>query len=59
MLTDPQTSGGLLVSVDAGRAEAVLRTIRAAGYPAASIIGRVKSGTPGITVAGSFASARR
>jgi len=59
MLTDPQTSGGLLVSVDAGRAEAVLRTIRAAGYPAASIIGRVKSGTPCITVAGSFASARR
>jgi selenide,water dikinase len=59
LLTDPQTSGGLLVSVAAARAGAVVETIRAAGYPAASIIGRAELGTPGITVTGSFASARR
>ena len=59
LLTDPQTSGGLLVSVAAVRADAALRTIRAAGYPAASIIGRAERGAPGITVVGSFASERR
>jgi len=59
LLTDPQTSGGLLVSVAAPRADAGLATIRAAGYPAASIIGRVEPGAPGIAVAGSFESARR
>jgi selenide,water dikinase len=59
LLTDPQTSGGLLVSVDAARAADIVKTIRAAGYPAASVIGRVKPGAPGITVAGSFGSARR
>ena len=36
---------------------AIVETIRAAGYPSASIIGRAESGTPGITVKGSFASA--
>ena len=59
LLTDPQTSGGLLVSVAAPRADAVLATIRAAGCPAASIIGRAEAGAPGIAVAGSFESARR
>jgi selenide,water dikinase len=59
LLTDPQTSGGLLVSVAAARADAVVRTIRDAGYPAARVIGRAERGAPGITVAGSFASGRR
>src|SRR5499427_6137912 len=47
LLTDPQTSGGLLVAVAAARADAALRTIRAAGNPAASIIGRAEAGSPG------------
>jgi selenide,water dikinase len=59
LLTDPQTSGGLLVSVAAARADAVLATIRDAGYPAASIIGRAEAGAPGITIAGSIGSERR
>jgi selenide,water dikinase len=54
LLTDPQTSGGLLVSVAAPRADAVLATIREAGYPAASIVGRAEEGAPGITIAGSI-----
>jgi len=59
LLTDPQTSGGLLVSVADAHADAVVKTIRAAGYPAAAVIGRVEHGPPGIAVTGSFASARR
>jgi selenide,water dikinase len=54
LLTDPQTSGGLLVSVTASRADAVLETIRDAGYPNASIIGRTEAGAPGIAISGSI-----
>jgi selenide,water dikinase len=51
LLTDPQTSGGLLVACDSGRAPAILRQITAAGYPAARIIGHVEEGTPSVRVA--------
>lgn len=44
LLTDPQTSGGLLVSVAGDRAEAVLSTIRAAGFDRAAVVGRVVAG---------------
>jgi selenide,water dikinase len=54
LLTDPQTSGGLLVSVTSSRADAVLETILEAGYPGASIIGRTEAGAPGIAIAGSI-----
>jgi selenide,water dikinase len=54
LLTDPQTSGGLLVSVATPRAEELLATIRAAGYPAACIVGRAESGPPVIQVTGAF-----
>jgi len=37
VLVDPQTSGGLLAGVPAGRAEACLRALLAAGVPAALI----------------------
>ena len=47
---DPQTSGGLLVSCAPERAEAVLGTIIAAGYPAARIIGEIQSGRPSVAV---------
>ncbi|WP_309627407.1 selenide, water dikinase SelD [Brevundimonas sp.] len=44
LLTDPQTSGGLLVAVAAGAAGAVLATIRAAGFDQAAVVGRVVEG---------------
>lgn len=50
LLTDPQTSGGLLVACKAERAEAIRAAIEAAGYPRASVIGRAEHGTIGIEV---------
>ena len=50
LLTDPQTSGGLLVACKPQRAEAIRTQIEAAGYPRASIIGAAAAGTPGIEV---------
>jgi selenide,water dikinase len=40
LLYDPQTSGGLLISVEAGRAEELTQELRGAGVPA-NIIGEV------------------
>jgi selenide,water dikinase len=50
LLTDPQTSGGLLVACDAGKAEAIRAQIESAGYPLARIIGSVTSGAPHVRV---------
>ncbi len=50
LLTDPQTSGGLLLAVAPQRAPAVLRTIQDAGHPAAGVIGCVQRGASGMTV---------
>jgi selenide,water dikinase len=50
LLTDPQTSGGLLVSCAAERANALLAQIKAAGYPAARIIGAVEAGPAQVVV---------
>ena len=51
LLTDPQTSGGLLVVVHAPPARRrSSSTIKAAGFPSASIIGRTEAGAPKITV---------
>ena len=36
LLTDPQTSGGLLIACAAERADAILQSIVEAGYPAAA-----------------------
>lgn len=48
LLTDPQTSGGLLVACAADRAEAIVHTIVADNYPSARIIGRVERGEPSV-----------
>jgi selenide, water dikinase len=50
LLTDPQTSGGLLVASDAGKADELVQAIRAAGYPSARLIGRVDQGAPSVVV---------
>ena len=50
LLTDPQTSGGLLVAVAPERAQAMLQMIHQAGHPAARIVGRAEAGPAGITV---------
>lgn len=51
LLTDPQTSGGLLVACAPDAAEAVCARIVAAGYPRARIVGAVEDGAPGVVVA--------
>jgi selenide,water dikinase len=51
VLTDPQTSGGLLVACEPAQAEELLRGIRAAGFARASVIGRVEAGAPMVRVA--------
>ena len=50
LLTDPQTSGGLLVAVAPERAEAVLAQARAAGFAQAAVVGRMAEGAPRIAV---------
>ncbi|MEZ5788886.1 MAG: selenide, water dikinase SelD [Xanthobacteraceae bacterium] len=52
LLTDPQTSGGLLVSCAAERADAILQTITEAGYPAARRIGQTHAGPPMLRIVG-------
>ena len=51
LLTDPQTSGGLLVSCAADAADTVLARFGAAGFDDAAVIGRLTSGEPHIRVA--------
>ncbi len=50
LLTDPQTSGGLLVACAAERADAIVQQIVAAGYPAARRFGRTEAGAPCVRV---------
>ena len=44
LIFDPQTSGGLLASVPADKAEECLAQLRAEGFPHSAVIGRVASG---------------
>jgi len=50
LLTDPQTSGGLLVAVSPEAARSTLQTIIAGGYPFASIIGEAQAGPPAVAI---------
>jgi selenide, water dikinase len=49
LLTDPQTCGGLLASVPADQAEALVIALREVGH-AAAVIGEVTEGEPHLTV---------
>jgi selenide,water dikinase len=51
LLTDPQTSGGLLVACAPEVVDQVLATFRADGFERATVIGRLQAGS-GITVEG-------
>ena len=50
VLTDPQTSGGLLVACAPEAVEDVLQIFRAEGFSRADVIGEMGPGTPGISV---------
>jgi selenide,water dikinase len=50
LLTDPQTSGGLLLACAPHAAGEITRQIVAAGFPAAGIVGAATSGEPGVRV---------
>ena len=50
LLTDPQTSGGLLVACAPEAVDDVLQTFKAEGFHHAAVIGEVEAGAPRITV---------
>jgi selenide,water dikinase len=50
LLSDPQTSGGLLVSCAPASVDAVLRVFRDGGFAEAAVIGRVEAGPVGLLV---------
>src|SRR5262245_48077812 len=50
LLTDPQTSGGLLIACAPKRAEAIVSAIKAGGYASAQMIGRAGEGDPALHV---------
>ncbi|MGN6388430.1 MAG: selenide, water dikinase SelD [Burkholderiaceae bacterium] len=51
LLTDPQTSGGLLVSCDPAAVDEVLALFRREGFGEAAVIGEMTGGAPGVDVA--------
>ncbi|HYB41978.1 MAG TPA: selenide, water dikinase SelD, partial [Candidatus Methylomirabilis sp.] len=50
LLTDPQTSGGLLVSCAPDAVDAVLDAFRSDGFDRAAVVGEIAAGAPGIAV---------
>lgn len=50
LVTDPQTSGGLLIACDAASQDEVLRAVRETQGNDAWVIGRMASGAPGVSV---------
>jgi len=51
LLTDPQTSGGLLVSCAPNAVDEVLRIFRSEGFDDAAVIGRMEAGEAALSVA--------
>ena len=51
LLTDPQTSGGLLVSCTPAAVDAVLASFHQHGFGAAAVVGRIEAGAPRLVVA--------
>lgn len=50
MLTDPQTSGGLLIACEAEAAAGILQRLHGEGFGTAAVIGRLSSGAPEVVV---------
>jgi selenide,water dikinase len=50
LLTDPQTSGGLLIACAAEAVDDVLACFRTDGFSRAAVIGELGAGSPGVTV---------
>jgi selenide,water dikinase len=50
LLTDPQTSGGLLVACAPGTVDEVMQAFHADGFGHAAVIGRIESGAPNVSV---------
>jgi selenide,water dikinase len=50
LLTDPQTSGGLLITCAPERADDIVHSIVARGYPFARIIGNAETGAPRVRI---------
>jgi selenide,water dikinase len=50
LLSDPQTSGGLLVACDPKAEKEVLKEFHQRGFAQAAVIGRLSSGAPKLTV---------
>ena len=48
LLSDPQTSGGLLVTCAPESVDRVLDVFRSEGFDRAEVIGEVQSGAPGV-----------
>jgi selenide,water dikinase len=52
LLTDPQTSGGLLIAVGEAEAPAVLDLVRSRGFTNAAVVGRLMDGPAEVRVTG-------
>ncbi len=52
LLTDPQTSGGLLIAVAPDHADAVLQLALDRGFAASRVVGRMAAGPAGVSVSG-------
>ena len=50
LLTDPQTSGGLLIAVAPEAADAVLALARSRGFSSAAVVGRMNAGAARVSV---------
>jgi selenide,water dikinase len=50
LLTDPQTSGGLLISCAPQAAEAVMALLHQQGFEQAAVVGNMQAGAPGLQV---------